>query len=277
MKNEKRTKRIATYVFLILVSLIFFFPFYFLIVSISNPSIDITRGKLLPGSHLVENFKTMIETTPISLSIMNSALVSVGQTIVSIFVSSLAGYGFEVHPSRGKEIVYNVILLSMMIPFAALMVPLFRLFGTISGIAPALGIDTLFGVVLPYVSTAFLVFFFRQNTKMFPKELIEAGRIDGLSEIGIFVKIFIPTMKTTYAAAGIVTFMNSWNNYLWPLIVLQSPENYTVPLVISAMGSGYTIDYGSVMIAIFITTIPTAIIFFVLQKYFVQGMVGSLK
>ncbi|WP_368646245.1 carbohydrate ABC transporter permease [Alkalibacterium putridalgicola] len=277
MKNEKRTKRIATYVFLILVSLIFFFPFYFLIVSISNPSIDITRGKLLPGSHLIENFKTMIETTPISLSIWNSALVSVGQTIISIFVSSLAGYGFEVHPSRGKEVVYNIILLSMMIPFAALMVPLFRLFGTISGIAPALGIDTLFGVVLPYVSTAFLVFFFRQNTKMFPKELIEAGRIDGLSELGIFVKIFIPTMKTTYAAAGIVTFMNSWNNYLWPLIVLQSPENYTVPLVISAMGSGYTIDYGSVMIAIFITTIPTAIIFFVLQKYFVQGMVGSIK
>lgn len=277
MKNEKRTKRIATYVFLILVSFIFFFPFYFLIVSITNPSIDITRGDLIPGSHLVENFKTMIETTPISLSIWNSALVSVGQTIISIFVSSLAGYGFEVHPSRGKEVVYNIILLSMMIPFAALMVPLFRLFGTISGIAPALGIDTLFGVVLPYVSTAFLVFFFRQNTKMFPKELIEAGRIDGLSEIGIFVKIFIPTMKTTYAAAGIVTFMNSWNNYLWPLIVLQSPDNYTVPLVISAMGSGYTIDYGSVMIAIFITTIPTAVIFFVLQKYFVQGMVGSLK
>jgi lactose/L-arabinose transport system permease protein len=277
MKNEKRIKRIATYVFLILVSLIFFFPFYFLIVSITNPSIDITRGDLIPGSHLVENFKTMIETTPISLSIWNSALVSVGQTIISIFVSSLAGYGFEVHPSRGKEVVYNIILLSMMIPFAALMVPLFRLFGTISGIAPALGIDTLFGVVLPYVSTAFLVFFFRQNTKMFPKELIEAGRIDGLSEIGIFVKIFIPTMKTTYAAAGIVTFMNSWNNYLWPLIVLQSPENYTVPLVISAMGSGYTIDYGSVMIAIFITTIPTAVIFFVLQKYFVQGMVGSIK
>ncbi|SFC09102.1 lactose/L-arabinose transport system permease protein [Alkalibacterium subtropicum] len=277
MKNEKRMKRIATYVFLILVSFIFFFPFYFLIVSITNPSIDITRGDLLPGSHLIENFRTMIETTPIGLSIWNSALVSVGQTIISIFVSSLAGYGFEVHPSRGKEVVYNIILLSMMIPFAALMVPLFRLFGTISGIVPALGIDTLFGVVLPYVSTAFLVFFFRQNTKMFPKELIEAGRIDGLSELGIFVKIFIPTMKTTYAAAGIVTFMNSWNNYLWPLIVLQSPSNYTVPLVISAMGSGYTIDYGSVMIAIFITTIPTAVIFFVLQKYFVQGMVGSIK
>lgn len=277
MRNEKRTKRIATYVFLILVSFIFFFPFYFLIVSITNPSIDITRGKLMPGTHLIENFRTMMETTPIRLSIINSSIVSVGQTIVSIFVSSLAGYGFEVHPSRGKEVVYKIILLSMMIPFAALMVPLFRLFGTISGIAPALGIDTLFGVVLPYVSTAFLVFFFRQNTKMFPKELIEAGRIDGLSEIGIFVRIFIPTMKTTYAAAGIVTFMNSWNNYLWPLIVLQTPRNYTVPLVISAMGSGYTIDYGSVMIAIFITTIPTAIIFFVLQKYFVQGMVGSIK
>ncbi|MER2064084.1 MAG: carbohydrate ABC transporter permease, partial [Alkalibacterium sp.] len=86
MRNEQKMKRIATYVFLILVSVIFFFPFYFLIVSITNPSIDITRGRLLPGPHLIENFKTMMETTPISQSIVNSAIVSVGQTIISIFV-----------------------------------------------------------------------------------------------------------------------------------------------------------------------------------------------
>lgn len=277
MRNNVKTKKLFMYLFLILTSIAFFFPFYFLIVSITNPSVDITRGRLLPGGHVVENFRTMIEGTNIVQAIGNSAIVAVGQTFLSIFLSSLAGYGFEIHPSKGKEMVYNIILLSMMIPFAALMVPLFRLFGTISSFAPAIGIDTLFGVVLPYASTAFLVFFFRQNTKMFPRELLEAGRMDGLSEIGLFTRIYIPTMKTTYAAAGIVTFMNAWNNFMWPLVILQSPSNYTVPLVISAMGSGYTIDYGSVMIAIFITTIPTAIIFFLLQKHFVQGMIGSIK
>ncbi|EXJ23341.1 Alpha-arabinosides ABC transport system, permease protein AraQ [Alkalibacterium sp. AK22] len=277
MKNQETMKKVFMYSFLILTSVMFFFPFYFLIISITNPSIDITRGRLLPGTHFIENFRTMIETSLLSRAVINSTIVSFGQTILSIFVSSLAGYGFEVHKSRGKEIVYNMVLLSMMIPFAALMVPLFRLFGTISEVAPIFGIDTLFGVILPYVSTAFLIFFFRQNTKMFPKELLEAGRIDGLSELGLFLKIYMPTMKTTYAAAGIVTFMGAWNNFLWPLVILQSPRNFTVPLVISAMGSGYLIDFGAVMIAIFFTTIPTAIIFFVLQKHFVAGMVGSIK
>src|SRR4051812_1781006 len=101
----------------------------------------------------------------------------------------------------------------MMIPFAALMVPLFRMFGTISEATPMVGIDTLAAVILPTSVTAFLIFFFRQSTKMFPREIIEAGRIDGLSELGVFLRIYIPTMKTTYAAAAIITFMASWNNY----------------------------------------------------------------
>lgn len=248
-----------------------------MIVSSTNTSADVSAGRLMPGTHLVENFKNMIATTNITGAMKNSSIVSIVQTILSIFISSLAGYGFEIHPSKGKELVYNFIILSMMIPFAALMIPLFRMFGTISQYVPALGIDTLSGVMIPYLSTAFLVFFFRQNTKMFPKTLLEAGRIDGLSELGLFFKIYMPTMKTTYAAAGIVTFMGSWNNFLWPLIVLQSPENFTVPIVISSMGSSYTPDFGVIMLAILLTTLPTALIFFLLQKHFVAGMLGSVK
>src|SRR5690606_18244769 len=101
--------------------------------------------------------------------------------------------------------------------------------------------------------------------------------IDGLSELGIFFKIFMPTMKTTYAAAGIITFMSSWNNYLWPLIVLQSPEQKTIPLLISNLGSGYSPDYGLIMLAIVIATLPTALVFFLMQKHFVAGMMGSVK
>jgi lactose/L-arabinose transport system permease protein len=118
---------------------------------------------------------------------------------------------------------------------------------------------------------------FLQNDKMFPKDMLEAGRIDGLTELGIFFKIFMPTMKTTYAAAGIITFMSSWNSYLWPLIVLQSPSQKTIPLLISNLGSGYAPDYGLIMLAIVIATLPTAIVFFVMQKRFVAGMMGSVK
>ena len=175
--------------------------------------------------------------------------------------------------------VFNFILLSMMIPFAALIVPLFRLFSKFNNIGPLkmVGINSAGSVIIISVATAFLIFFFRQNTKSFPKDLIEAARIDGLGELGIFFKIYMPTMKSTYAAATIVTFMGSWNSYLWPLIALQSPEKRTLPLVISALGSSYTPDYGLIMTSVVIATLPTALIFFLMQKHFVAGMTGSIK
>ncbi len=176
----------------------------------------------------------------------------------------------------------------MMVPFCALMVPLFRLFGSFgtmgfdddgNPLAPWkwLGLDTYFAVVMPLVATAFLIFLFRQNTKAFPKDILEAARIDGLSEIAIFFKMYFPVMRPTYAAAAIITFMGSWNNFLWPLVALQTPEMRTVPLVLSNMGSSYTPDFGMIMCGIVIATLPTAAIFFLMQKYFVAGMVGAVK
>ena len=272
-----KLNRIMIYGFLIIVSIISLFPFLWMIVSATNKSVDVTKGRLLPGSNFLENMRTLLDTTDLVSALMNSAKISIATTILSLIIASLAGYGFEIYRSKAKDAVFNILLLSMMVPFAALMVPLFRMFGKVSQVFPVIGIDTLMSVVLPTMTTAFLIFFFRQSTKMFPRELIEAGRIDGVSEIGIFIRIFIPTMKTTYAAAAIITYMASWNNFLWPLVVLQSPENQTIPLLISNLGSSYTPDYGVIMTAIVIGTIPTALVFFLMQKHFVAGMMGSVK
>jgi lactose/L-arabinose transport system permease protein len=273
----KKLKRIFTYLFLTFAAIISIFPFFWMIVSATNKSIDVSKGKLIPGSHLIENLKNLIETVDIAPALTNSVIISVSTTILSLIIASLAGYGFEIYRSKKKDIVFNILLISMMIPFAALMVPLYRMFGSISTVTPFIGMDTLVAVTLPTLTTAFLIFFFRQNTKMFAKELVEAGRIDGLSELGIFFRIYMPTMKTTYAAAAIITFMNSWNNYLWPLVVLQSPEKQTIPLLISNLGSSYAPDYGVIMLTIVIATLPTALIFFLMQKHFVAGMMGSVK
>ncbi|WP_379153486.1 carbohydrate ABC transporter permease [Paenibacillus sp. sgz5001063] len=272
-----KSKRFFTYLLLSIAAAISIFPFLWMVVSSTNRSVDVTRGRLLPGSYLLENFRNLLETTDLQQSLINSAKISITTTILALLIASLAGYGFEVFRSRAKDIVFNILLLSMMIPFAALMVPLYRMFGQISNVFPWMGIDTMTAVILPTVTTAFLIFFFRQSTKMFPKELLEAGRMDGLSELGIFLRIYLPTMKTTYAAGAIITFMSSWNNYLWPLIVLQTPETKTMPLLISTLGSGYAPDFGMIMIAIVIGTIPTALVFFLMQKQFVAGMVGSVK
>ncbi|WP_339224443.1 carbohydrate ABC transporter permease [Paenibacillus sp. FSL H8-0332] len=272
-----KSKRFFMYLFLSIAAIVSIFPFLWMVVSSTNKSVDVTRGRLLPGTHLLENLRKLLDTTDLQLSLMNSAKISITTTLLALLIASLAGYGFEVFRSRSKDIVFNILLLSMMIPFAALMIPLYRMFGQISNVFPWMGIDTMTSVILPTVTTAFLIFFFRQSTKMFPKELLEAGRMDGLSELGIFLRIYLPTMKTTYAAGAIITFMSSWNNYLWPLIVLQTPQTKTMPLLISTLGSGYAPDYGMIMIAIVIGTIPTALVFFVMQKQFVAGMIGSVK
>ncbi len=269
--------RVFTYVFLGIATFISVFPFLWMLISATNKSVDVTKGRLLPGSYLFENLTKLIETTDLWTALWNSARISVLTTVLSILIASLAGYGFEMFRSKAKDVVFNILLLSMMIPFAALMIPLYRMFAGISNAIPGIGIDTVASVMLPTITTAFLIFFFRQNSKMFPKDMLEAGRIDGLTELGIFFKIFMPTMKTTYAAAGIITFMSSWNSYLWPLIVLQSPSQKTIPLLISNLGSGYAPDYGLIMLAIVIATLPTAIVFFVMQKHFVAGMMGSVK
>lgn len=273
----KQSNKVITYIFLIMMSIIFAFPFYFLIVSATNTSVDITSGRMLPGSAIIDNWKSLIERTDLLSAFKNSAIVAFGQTSLALLIGSMAGYGFEIYRTKTTDFIFNFLLTSMMIPFAAIIIPLFQLFGFLSNITPAIGINSYISAFLPYISTAFLIFFFRQNTKMFSRELLEAGRIDGLSEFGLFLRIYMPTMKNSFAAAAIITFMNSWNNYLWPLITLLSPDKQTVPLLLSNLGSSYSPDYGMMMLAILISMIPTLVIFFLLQKYFVAGMLGSVK
>ncbi|MEH7306784.1 carbohydrate ABC transporter permease [Neobacillus drentensis] len=272
-----KLKNTFSYTVLIIAAIVSMFPFLWMIVSSTNKSVDVTQGRMLPGSHFMQNLHNLLDTVDLVPALINSTKISVLTTILAMLIASLAGYGFEIYKSKSKDFVFNILLVSMMIPFAALMVPLFRMFATISQNLPMIGIDTIAAVILPTVTTAYLIFFFRQSTKMFPKEILEAGRIDGLSELGCFFRIYVPTMKTTYAAAAIITFMASWNSYLWPLVVLQSPENQTIPLLISNLGSSYSPDFGMIMTAIVIATLPAALIFFIMQKHFVAGMMGSVK
>lgn len=280
MSNRSKLIRAVEYIILSILTVISVFPFFWMIIAATNKSVDVTRGTLLPGTYFMENLKAVLASNlQYATAFKNSLIIAVVTTAVAMIISSAAGYAFEIYRSKQKNIVFNIILLSMMVPFAALMVPLFRLFSNFSSV-PVLkffALNTKGSVVIIAVATAFLIFFFRQNTKIFPKELVEAARIDGLGEFGIFTRIYMPTMKSTYAAAVVVTFMTSWNNYLWPLIALQSEDKRTLPIIISAMGSSYTPDYGMIMTAVVLATLPTALIFFLMQKQFVAGMTGSVK
>ncbi len=279
MKKKNNAVTVFKYIFLIIIAIFSIFPFFWMIVSATNTAREVNAGKLAFGTHLMENLTNLFHNAlNFGSSVGYSALIAVITTVLALLISSIAGYGFEIFHSRARDRVFNILLLSMMVPFCALMIPLYRMFSAVgkAGLT-GFGLNTLFAVISPVVCTAFLIFFFRQNTKSFSKDIIEAARIDGLTEPEIFLQMYLPVMKSTYAAGAIITFMTSWNNYLWPLIALQDPQKRTVPLILSAMGSSYTPDYGMIMAGIVISTLPTGILFFVMQKQFVAGMIGSVK
>jgi len=267
----RRAAAAGQYIFLSIAAIVSIFPFLWIIIGTTNASKDITMGKMTFGNQLMVNFNNLLQKGDVLLCLKNSVILSLIITTGSILVCSLAGYGFVVYQSKVKDKFFSMILLSMMIPTSSLMVPMFKMFSRMSLL------NTKLGVVLPSLTTAFLIFFFRQNTKSFPYETIQAARIDGLSELGIFFRIYMPMMKSTYSAAAIMTFMSSWNNYMWPLVCLQTKDQRTLPLLISSLGTAYTPDFGMIMVGIVIATIPSAIVFFVMQKSFVQGMTGSIK
>lgn len=274
-KFKQKIGIILQYIFLSIVAFICLFPFYWILVGTTNTSMDIVQGRLLPGNNFRNNLYSLTQVTSnvtsIYRSFFNTSKITFITVGLSVLFTSMAGYGFAKFSCKAKNIVFKVILFFMMIPFSAIMIPLFQL-----SIRTGL-IDTHLGVILPAISPIFLIFFFRQSFSTIPNEIIEAARIDGAKEFRIFFRIIMPSMKSTYAAAGIWAFMNQWNSYLWPLLVLQSSEQRTLTLLISSMGSAYFIDYGPLMLAISIATIPVMIIFLLLQKHFVAGMVGSNK
>jgi lactose/L-arabinose transport system permease protein len=215
--------------------------------------------------------KNLFAAVNLGRSFFNSLRFTFVATAASLFVCSMAGYGFQIYRDKNKDRLMSVLLLSMMVPFASVMIPLFKMFSIMNLL------DTTLGFILPSISTAFLIFFFRQNSMSFPYEVVQAARVDGMGEFGIYLKIYLPVMAPTLAAAAIVTFMGSWNSYLWPLIVMQSQESKTMPLLITGLTSGYTTDYGMLMLAVSICTLPTVLLFITRQKRFVAGILGSVK
>lgn len=264
-------KKFFQYAFLTIVSLLSVFPLYYMFCGATNKSTDVVAGRLYPGGYLVENFKSLIANQDLARALFNSFRNAIVLTFLALLICSIAGYGFEIYHDKGKDIVMTILLMAMMIPFAAIMIPLFRMFSTIKLT------NTMTAVMLPSLSTPFLIMMFRQSARSFPHDMIEAARMDGLSEIGIFFRMFIPTMKSTYAAAMTITFMNAWNNYLWPKVILKTNESITMPMLVANLLGGYSVDYGMLMLGVFICTVPTAIVFFCLQKSFAEGITGSVK
>ncbi|GIG30139.1 carbohydrate ABC transporter permease [Cellulomonas marina] len=264
-------QKVPGYVFLAFAAVASVFPLYFMVVSATNTSNEVLASKLLPGTHLLENFQTLVGAQPLGTALWYSAIIAVGTTVLALAVTSIAGYGFEVFHTKAKDRFMALLLLAIMIPFAATMIPLFRMFADLGLV------NSWIAVVLPAISTPFLVLLFRQASRSFPHEVIEAARIDGLKELQIFLRIYLPTMRPTFAAAAVITFMTAWNNFLWPKVVLVNNDVQTLPMLLTNIQAGYVTDYGMLMLAVLIASLPAMVVFLALQKSFAEGITGAIK
>lgn len=272
-KNKSAIQRrlIPSYIFLVIWSFISVFPLYWMITAATNLSHDVATGKVWFGTHAAENLANLAAAEPLAKAMGNSFLYSIVQTILCLIICSLAGFGFELYHDKGKDLLFSILLLAMMIPQVATMIPLFKM---ISGMNM---LNSVWGFILPSISTPFMIMMFRQNSRNFPIDTMEAARLDGLSEFGIFFRMYMPMMKATYAAAAVISFMNAWNSYLWPKVVMTDTNAQTMPMLIANLSSGYNVDYGMLMMGVLFCSIPTMIVFFVLQRQFTEGITGSVK
>ena len=269
--SATQRRLIPTYIFLILWSLFSVFPIFWMVTAATNTSLDVAKGKLWFGNQALINFHHLLARADLFGGLGNSFLYAVVQTLLAILICSLAGYGFELYHSPSKDRLFGVLLLAMMVPQVATMIPLFRM------IASAGLLNSVWGFILPTLSTPFLIMLFRQNSRNFPRDIMAAARLDGLSELQIYFRMYMPVMKATYAAAGVITFMNAWNAYLWPKVVMTDNRAQTMPMLIASLASGYTVDYGLLMMGVLFCTVPTLVVFFVLQRQFAEGITGAVK
>lgn len=202
----------------------------------------------------------------------NSLLITLLSTAITLFLSSLVGYALAVYDFKGKNFVLFLVLFVMMIPLEIMMLPLFE-----EMIAFRL-VDTYWGVIVPFAVSPFAVFFFRQYAVGLPRELIDAARIDGCSEFGIYLRIMGPLMLPAFGAMGILQGLNSWNNFLWPLVVLRTDEMFTLPIGLAGLLTPYGNNYDVLISGAVLAVIPIMILFFLLQRYFISGLtIGAIK
>lgn len=278
-KTSLRIKKIAIYIFLSFVAFICLYPFLWTFINASHHTSAVYQyppfWKL--GGRFMENYHNLDETIKISRVFINSLIVAVVQTTLTLCIASMAGYAFAQFEFKGKKIVFSLFLFSMMIPYQATIVSLFRIFASVDFTILGLdvGLNSYPALILPGLCNIFAVFLMTQNMKSFPYEIIEAARADGCGEYRIFGSIVLPNMKPAIAATAIFVFMTSWNNFMWPLVVTATPEMRTLPVALSSLIGFSIIDYGQVMTGITISTIPIIIFFLFMQRHFIAAVTGS--
>jgi lactose/L-arabinose transport system permease protein len=259
------------YLVLVVGSVISLIPFLWMIIASTHQTSELfgTPLPVIPGGELLANLARLQEETNFARVMANSLGLAIVYTAFSSAISVMAGYGLAKFRFRGRGVILALILVTMMIPMQVLLVPLFQMMASLGWI------DTYQAVIIPFLANAFGIFLMRQSFLDFPDALIESARIDGSSELRTFYRIVLPVARPQIAALIIYTFMTQWNSFIWPLLMLNTEDNYTVPVALNTMIGLSRVDYSGLMLGSLIATLPLLILFLIFQKQFIAGLLGG--
>ncbi|WP_149202103.1 carbohydrate ABC transporter permease [Actinotalea subterranea] len=271
MRERLLTPRsIALHAVVVLGALVMLFPFVWAVVTSISPGSGLSATpQLFPDDPSIAAYQQLFADLPFGRVVLNSLGLAVAATVAQVVTSAMAAYGFSRLPFRGSGAVFALYLVTMMIPFQVLIVPLFVEM-------KALGlIDTYLGALLPSVASGFGVFLLRQAVNQVPRELDEAATIDGAGHLRIFTQVVLPNIRPAVATLVVFGFMSSWNAFLWPLIILRSPELHTLPVALQTLQGQYTTQWDVVMAGSVVSILPMLALYVFAQKYVVQGVASS--
>jgi multiple sugar transport system permease protein len=268
-RRYRKIGRNILYVLFSAVAFVFMLPFFLMLSNAFKTSAEILRipPTLIPRDPSFDSFRTVIDEAPYFRWFGNSLFVSITVTVLVLFTCSLAGYIFAKFAFPGRDAIFIVLLMTMMVPFPVLLIPSYL-------VVNELGlINSLWALIVPTMVSAFGIFLMRQFIAGIPNDLIEAARLDGASEWAIYARIIVPLVRAPMAALGIFTFLAAWNDYLWPLIVINDLEKSTLPLALTFFNDQHAQRYDLVMAAAAMAVIPVIIVFVIFQRQIVNALV----
>lgn len=245
------------------------FPFIWMISTSLRPEAEVFSLKLWPSKVMWSNYRDAWRAAPFARFFLNSFIIAISGTLLSVYLNAMAGFGFSAYEFRFKNVIFLAFLATMMIPGQVTMIPVFLLI-------TALGwVNSYTGVIVPTLASAFGTFMLRQYMTTIPRDYYEAARIDGCSELGLFHRIALPLSGPVLAAFTILTFVSEWNAFLWPLIVLNKPNMFTVQIGLQRFVGQYDVTYNHLMAMSVVSLAPILLVFLFFQKHLVQGIAAS--
>ena len=262
---------VLLYALLLLCTVITLLPFAWMLSSSFKPTVEIFSGtaQLIPTNPILDNYINAVTRQPVARAIFNSILVAGIETFAVVVTSVFTAYPFARLRFPGRDILFMLILGTMMIPSQVTMIPTFILMKWFGWI------DSYQGLIVPRIMAPLGIFLMRQFLQSLPKELEEAARIDGCSRLTTLTHVLLPLTGPAVATLAIFTFTASWNEFFWPLLVVQSTEMWTIQLLIAQLKAAEATDWGMVMAIVSLSVLPTVLIYVMLQRYFVKGIAMS--